>query len=188
MKPKSYCKFFPFVIVSISHALIFYFVARNTSTKQLDFKSPSSQANLYSSPIEINFNHKAESFGKNKKRNIVSLNSNQASANAPLTSSTSNAINQSIEIENEFSANQASTFFETFELPQYPEMAREKNIEARIPVEISFSNDGTVQAVKFISDDHILFKASIEKALKRWKLRPSIKTQRITKTFYFKLK
>jgi TonB family protein len=57
--------------------------------------------------------------------------------------------------------------------PEYPEAAREQNIEGRVTLEVHIGPDGSVQDVEVVAGSPVLAEASTD-AVKQWKFKPRV--------------
>lgn len=57
--------------------------------------------------------------------------------------------------------------------PQYPEAAREQNIQGPVVLEVHMGTDGGVQDVQVVSGQHLLAQAAVD-AVKQWKFKPQV--------------
>ncbi len=57
--------------------------------------------------------------------------------------------------------------------PEYPEAARQQNIQGRVRLEVHIGTDGSVQDVEVVSGSPVLAQASID-AVKQWKFKPRV--------------
>jgi len=55
--------------------------------------------------------------------------------------------------------------------PEYPEQAREQQIQGAVVLELRIGKDGVVQAVKRVSGDPLLAQAA-EDAVRQWRFKP----------------
>jgi len=57
--------------------------------------------------------------------------------------------------------------------PQYPEAAREQNVQGVVVLEVHMGTDGGVQDVQIVSGPRLLTQAAID-AVKQWKFKPQV--------------
>jgi len=69
--------------------------------------------------------------------------------------------------------------------PEYPDIARQNNIQGTARLEVLVAPDGTVKNIKVLGGNAVLVKAAIE-AVKKWKYEPAAGESTVILKFDFK--
>ena len=69
--------------------------------------------------------------------------------------------------------------------PEYPELARQNNIQGSARLQVVVAPDGTIKDIKVLGGNAVLVKAAIE-AVKKWKYEPAAGESTLILKFDFK--
>ena len=69
--------------------------------------------------------------------------------------------------------------------PEYPDIARQNNIQGTARLEVLVAPDGTIKNIKVLGGNAVLVKAAIE-AVKKWKYEPAAGESTVILKFDFK--
>lgn len=188
-------KFIPFILAICLHLIFLIPLLFQKSQLESDIRTQINQS-LYHS---INFNLKKQinhrqasddEFKNNPKiktqleKNVqsVKLSEDVSKVNNDLVKSTSSQLNLD-SMTNE----QISNHFNFIEYPNYPQMARLKNLEGKVKVRIIFS-EGNVKNVELLqSSQYSILDQAVIESVKKWSLKTKENFE-VNKTFNFKLR
>jgi TonB family protein len=171
-------KFLPFFLAMILHVIIFSFF--------IDFKPPITNSKVqplqFKKLYTISLNNMVS-----KKSNIskmISPNNHLVNNEAYESHDSVSLINVPV---NPNSKEGPENNFDFYEEPIYPKMARLKQIEGFVKVQISFNDEGLVQNAKIIDSSHSkVLEDSVLVSISKWRMKKN-NAMTIVKNFEFKL-